>query len=103
MDTIYTRIKQLREQLGISQEELAEKVGYKEKSAISHIEKGRKDIPQSKIVAFADALDTTPSYLMDGYDVDVMYKEITNMNRMDQMLLMNRLLKYFDLIKENNQ
>ena len=62
--TIYQRIKQLREQRGMSQQELAEKIGYKTASAVNKIELGLRDINQSKIVAFAKALDTTPAYLM---------------------------------------
>lgn len=96
METIYNRIEKRRKELGMSQDELALKVGYKEKSAISHIEKGRKDIPQSKIMAFAKALNTTPSYLVDGYDLETVYDQIINMDRFDQMLLINRLIKYKD-------
>ena len=39
-------------------------MGYKDKSSISKIENGKADIPQSKIAAFADALETTTAYLM---------------------------------------
>ena len=62
--TIYQRIKILREQRGMSQQELAERIGYKTASAINKIELGLRDINQSKIVAFATALNTTPAYLM---------------------------------------
>lgn len=58
------RIRERREQLNISQEELAQKLGYKSRSTITKIESGENDIPQSKIKAFADALETTPAYLM---------------------------------------
>ena len=58
------RIKARREELGMTQEELAEKVGYKHKTSISRIEKNKSDIFQSDIVKFADALDTTPADLM---------------------------------------
>lgn len=61
---IYTRIKQRREELGMSQDELAQKMGYKSRSSIAKIENGDNDIPQSKIVAFAKALETTPGKLM---------------------------------------
>ena len=50
---IYKRIRARREELGISQEELARRMGYKSRSSINKIEKGENDIPQSKIVAFA--------------------------------------------------
>lgn len=102
METIYNRIKNRRKELRMSQEELALLVGYKEKSSISHIEKGRKDIPQSKIIAFAKALKTTPSYLIDGYDLEAIYKQILNMNHMDQMILTNRLIKLFEERNDNN-
>ena len=64
---LYKRIRRRREELGLSQDELAKKLGYKSRSSINKIEKGENDIPQSKIVAFAEALDTTPEYLM-GWD-----------------------------------
>lgn len=64
--TIYDRIKYLREKAGMSQQELAEKVGFKTASAVNKIELGLRDINQTKIKAFADALNVTPSYLFDG-------------------------------------
>lgn len=62
--TIYDRIKQLREQQGLSQQALAEKVGFKTASAINKIELGLRDINQKKVILFAKALNTTPAYLM---------------------------------------
>jgi transcriptional regulator with XRE-family HTH domain len=64
--TIYQRIKNLRESKGMSQQELAEKVGFKTASAVNKIELGLRDINQSKIKAFAEALGTTSCYLLDG-------------------------------------
>ena len=64
MAPLYDRIKSRRTELGLTVEELAHKMGYKDKSSISKIENGKADIPQSKIAAFADALQTTPAYLM---------------------------------------
>lgn len=58
------RIKDRREELGLTQEELAEKVGYKSKSAIQKIERGVNELRQEKIATFAKALATTPLYLM---------------------------------------
>lgn len=70
MSSIYERIKQRRIELGMTVEELANKMGYKDKSSISKIENGKADIPTSKVVAFAKALETTTAYLL-GADVDV--------------------------------
>lgn len=58
------RIKIKREEIGFTQEELAKKLGYKNKSTIAKIESGINDIVQSKVVAFAKALNTTEAYLM---------------------------------------
>ena len=66
MSNMYDRIKQLRISLGMSQDELARALGYKDRSMVTKIEGGKVDISQKKIVAFANALNTTPRYLMDG-------------------------------------
>ena len=58
------RIKTRREELGMSQEELAKKVGYKSRSSVNKIEIDGRGLPQNKIVIFAKALETTPAYLM---------------------------------------
>ncbi len=62
------KIKQRREELGLTQDELAAKTGYKSRSSINKIERGGNDLPQTKVVAFARALDTTPSYLLGWED-----------------------------------
>ena len=62
-------IRIYREKLGLSQEELAKKLGYKDRSTIAKIEGNVNDITQSKIAAIAEALQTTPAALM-GWDSD---------------------------------
>lgn len=66
---LYENIKIRRKALKFSQEELAKKLGYKSTSTIAKIEAGKIDLPQSKIKAFADVLETTPSALM-GWDYE---------------------------------
>ena len=66
VETLYDRIRLLRNKLGYSQEQLALKVGYADKTSIAKIEAGKVDLPQSKIIAFANALNTSTSFLMDG-------------------------------------
>lgn len=60
------RIKQRRESLGMTQEELALKLGYKSRSTIAKIEKETRDVSQSKLFGFASVLRTSPEYLL-GY------------------------------------
>lgn len=69
---IYTNIKKRRKELGYTQTELANKLGYADKSMIAKIEKGQIDLPQSKIMAFAKALETDARILMgnDGIVTD---------------------------------
>lgn len=66
--TVGENIKRYRVAANMTQEELASRVGYKSKSAINKIEMGKRDLPQRKIAAFADALGTTPGHLL-GWDV----------------------------------
>lgn len=65
---LYKNIKNKRNELQMTQSELAKKLGYADKSMIAKIEKGLVDLTQSKILTFADVLQTTPGELM-GWDV----------------------------------
>lgn len=64
------RIKQRRLELGWSLRELAKRMGYANQSTISRIESGKIDIPQSKVVKFAEVMGTTIAYLM-GWDKQI--------------------------------
>lgn len=61
---LYQNIKKRRLALKMSQQELADKLGYTSRSSIAKIEAGKVDIPQSKIQDFATALRCTPADLM---------------------------------------
>ncbi len=63
------RIRARREELNLSQDELAKRMGYKSRSTINKIELGINDVSQSKIIAFAEALNTTVGYLMGDSEV----------------------------------
>lgn len=64
MNTIGNRIHSRRVELGLSQTELANRLGYTGKAAISKIETGKGEVPSKKLFDFAEALDTTVSYLI---------------------------------------
>ena len=66
--TIGERIKIRRQELNMSQEELAAKIGYKDRSTVSYIEKNGENLPLPKVKEIASALNTTPSYLMGWED-----------------------------------
>jgi transcriptional regulator with XRE-family HTH domain len=60
----YKNIKKRRLEIGMSQEELAQKTGYTSRSSIAKIEKGEVDLQLSKIKLFANALRVSQSELM---------------------------------------
>lgn len=64
--SIGIRIKERRQLLRMTQEELAIRSGYTSRSSINKIERGLVDLPRSKIIAIAEALGTTASYILFG-------------------------------------
>ena len=68
MSDIGERIKKKRKELGMTQEDLSNKLGYKSKTTIAKIENGTNDIMQNRVKDFAKVFHTTPAYLM-GYTV----------------------------------
>ena len=68
LEKIGRRIRYYREACGMTQEEIGKKVGYDNantRSTISKIERGKNDIPQSKVRLFADAFGITVSELVN--------------------------------------
>lgn len=68
MSTIGDRIRNRRKELNLSQDELATRLGYKSKASINKLELGQRNLTQTKIKAIADALETTPAYIMGWED-----------------------------------
>lgn len=61
---IGNKVRQRREELGLSQDELAKRCGYKSRSSINKIELNINDVSQSKILVLAKALETDPIWLL---------------------------------------
>lgn len=78
--TIGQRVKKLRIEKHLTQSELAEKLGYKSKTSVAHIENGR-DIPRSMVVTLSKVLNTTPAYLMGWEDEKAALKAETDSNK----------------------
>ncbi|MGN0311447.1 MAG: helix-turn-helix domain-containing protein [Lachnospiraceae bacterium] len=68
MSTTGERIRLRREELGWTQEELAKRLGYKTRGAISHIENDHTNLSSKKIKEIADVLGVTPDYLLFDKD-----------------------------------
>ena len=67
--TIGDRIKKRREELGMTQEELAKKLGYASRSSVNKVEKSR-ELSNKKVKLYSDALKCTPGYLM-GWEANL--------------------------------
>jgi transcriptional regulator with XRE-family HTH domain len=87
VSTVGENISIIRKRLGWTQEELATRMGYKSKSTINKIELGINDIPQSKIVMFAEVLGTTPAHLMGWEDEQKNPPEEPKLSEGERMLL----------------
>lgn len=66
--TIGQKIRAQRMEKGWSQRDLATKMHYADHSTIGKIETGKVDIPQSRIVQFAEVLGVSIAYLMGWED-----------------------------------
>ena len=68
--TVGERIKEKRIELGWSQQELAKRAGYSDKTAISKIEHAGNDITLKQIKRIAKSMNVDPAELM-GWDEPV--------------------------------
>ena len=66
--TTNEKIKYLRRSKGMSQQMLADAVGFRTASAVNKIEAGLRSINNDKLILFADALGVTPAYLLSPDD-----------------------------------
>lgn len=71
------RIRSRRLELGLSQQELADRLGYKSRSSINKIELDERNLTQQNIKAIADALMTTPEFIMGWAEEEENMKKIT--------------------------
>ena len=78
MYTVGERIKEKRIELGWSQQELAKKAGYSDKTAISKIEHAGNDITLKQVKRLAKALNADPMELMGWEHKDLDKIEVEN-------------------------
>ena len=67
--SVGANIRRRRYELGLSQQELADAMGYKTRSTIAKIESEENDVTEKKLRRFAQVLDTTVEALIRGYDL----------------------------------
>ena len=81
-------LRRLRTQKGMSQEELAKKLGYKGRSAINKIETGVNDMPREMVVRCAEALGVSPLELFSYEELpDIEYLKFPTKQEMLKELI----------------
>lgn len=88
-----------RERIGMTQDELAQKLGYSSGSSITKIEKGTMPVPAKKARAFADALNITIEELMGESAPVNVANAIEIITEMDSMQHILRMLSTMDIKK----
>jgi transcriptional regulator with XRE-family HTH domain len=94
--TVGERIRQRRKELGMTQEELALKLGYKHKSSINKIELDQVGIASDKIAVLARTLGVSPDFFFYGSE------ETQTIIRVDSLTEENqgRLMSYYNYLLE---
>lgn len=99
MVTIGGRIKARRNELKWSQRELSDRMGYQNHSTITKIEAGKVDIPQSRIVQFAEVLGVSVAHLM-GWDEEIEKNPVEMAERHFEMVMDEDLNEIFDDLRQ---
>ena len=94
--TVGERIRQKREELGYTQEELALKLGYAGRSSVNKVENS-EEVTMKKIKLYAKALNTTVEYLMgweDEFSIEIAKTDVV-------LSQMNERVKSYAFICDN--
>ena len=92
------RVKNRREQLGLSQEDLAARMGYSSRSSINKIENGRP-CSQKIIARLAEALNVSVPYLM-GWEEEIEKNPVELAERHIEILMDEDLNEMFEDFKK---
>lgn len=92
---LYENIRLYRKQAKLTQDELARRAGYTDRSSIAKIEKGLVDLSQTKIKQFADIFGVTPSTLM-GWNEEIEKNPVEMAERHFEMVMDEDLNEIFD-------
>lgn len=82
--SVGANIKKRRYQLRMSQQELADAMGYRTRSTIAKIESGENDVSQRKLQRFAAVLDTTVEALIGGHPAPVISNPTVAVEKMSR-------------------
>ena len=86
-ETIGRKLKRIRKLKGLTQEQLAEALGYSGKSVISHIEKGDADMTYEKMLLLLRTLALDANLLFDVEKIDKLIEEERNRPKHDKVVI----------------
>lgn len=98
------KIRERRLSLGMTQEELAKKIGFKTKSAVNKIEMDKNDVNQTLLVKIANALECEPTFFIEGiphkeYPTAVVMEYAQRLMALPPDMLDN-VLQYIDFLEQ---
>lgn len=86
-------IREKRKELGLTQDELAKKMGYKNRVSICKVETGKEDLTTERVRHFAKVLQCKPAELMDwNIEVDNITDEEHRKESAERILSYTKLL-----------
>ena len=90
--TFGQRVEKIRKEKGLTQDELAKRVGYTSRSTISKIERDERDVPRSAVTKLAEALEVKPSTLMGWEDETITANEdIDTISKYDNLISVKKI------------
>ena len=95
--TVGERIKRRRLELGLTQEELAQKMNYKGKTSVCVVETGGDNVTTTKVKKFAEALGVSPSFLMGWEDPIASYVDSTYTDSESKEDLTKKAMELYEL------
>ena len=101
-ERIGPKIKKIRKLYNLTQKELADSLGYSDKSMITHIEKGDSDMTYEKILLLLREYMVSANELFDISDIDRLIKKYREDKQTEliQKLFFNPTIEYIKVIKE---
>ena len=106
--TIGERIREKRESMGMTQEDLAFKLGYAGRSSVNKVENS-EEVSMKKVKMYAEALNTSVAYLMGWEEPDYLYSDenaefiIEVTKKADDKAFVDRISKYMSLMNEDKK
>lgn len=100
------KLKARRLELGMTQDELAKKLGYRSRSTINKIELDKHDVSQTKLKKIAEVLDCPPTYFIEdvehtehGYDQVLKYAKMLSELPADAQ---DNVCQYIEFLRSHN-